>query len=65
MNVDVSLGYNAFDKEKDSDLSIDGNGHGTHVSGTVAAIDNSIGVIGVAAGATVVPVKVLDSRGSG
>ena len=28
-------------------------------------MDNSIGVVGVAAGATVVPVKVLDSRGSG
>ncbi|GGA84018.1 hypothetical protein GCM10008015_26090 [Flavobacterium palustre] len=43
----------------------DGNGHGTHVAGTVAAIDNTIGVIGVAAGAKVVAVRVLDSRGSG
>jgi subtilisin family serine protease len=43
----------------------DGNGHGTHVSGTIAAIDNNIGVIGVAAGATVVPVRVLSSSGSG
>jgi hypothetical protein len=65
LNVDVSLGFNAFTKGKDSDLSADGNGHGTHVAGTVAAIDNGIGVIGVAAGATVIPVKVLDSRGSG
>ena len=65
LNVDVSRGFNAFTKGKDSDLSVDGNGHGTHVAGTVAAIDNSIGVIGVAAGATVIPVKVLDSRGSG
>jgi subtilisin family serine protease len=63
--VKASLGFNAFDKGKDSDLSSDGNSHGTHVAGTVAAIDNSIGVVGVAAGATVVPVKVLDSRGSG
>ncbi|MEY8021798.1 S8 family serine peptidase [Muriicola sp. SD30] len=65
LNVDVSRGFNAFTKGKDSDLSKDGNGHGTHVAGTVAAINNSIGVIGVAAGATVIPVKVLDSRGSG
>jgi subtilisin family serine protease len=65
LNVDVSRGYNAFTKGKDSDLSKDGNGHGTHVAGTVAAKDNSVGVIGVAAGATVIPVKVLDSRGSG
>lgn len=65
LNVDVSRGFNAFTKGPDSDLSKDGNGHGTHVAGTVAAIDNSIGVIGVAAGATVIPVKVLDRRGSG
>ncbi len=43
----------------------DQNGHGTHVAGTIAAIDNSIGVIGVAPGAPVVAVRVLDRRGSG
>ncbi|MDP3312795.1 S8 family serine peptidase [Lutibacter sp.] len=43
----------------------DGNGHGTHVAGTVAAIDNAIGVVGVAAGATIVALRVLDNRGSG
>ncbi|MBF9143033.1 S8 family serine peptidase [Hymenobacter properus] len=43
----------------------DGNGHGTHVAGTIAAKNNSIGVVGVAAGATVVAVRVLDSSGSG
>lgn len=65
LNVNVNAGFNAFTKGKDGKLSEDGNGHGTHVAGTIAAVDNSIGVIGVAAGATVVPVKVLDSRGSG
>ena len=65
LNVDVNRGFNAFTKGPDSDLSSDGNGHGTHVAGTVAAIDNEVGVIGVAAGATVIPVKVLDRRGSG
>ena len=65
LNVDVASGFNAFTKGRDSDLSSDNNGHGTHVSGTVGAIDNSIGVVGVAAGVTVVPIKVLDSRGSG
>ena len=44
---------------------VDQNGHGTHVAGTIAALDNSIGVIGVAPGATVVAVRVLDRRGSG
>lgn len=43
----------------------DGNGHGTHVAGTVAALDNAIDVVGVAANATVHPVRVLDNRGSG
>jgi subtilisin family serine protease len=43
----------------------DQNGHGTHVAGTIAALDNSVGVIGVAPGAKVVPVRVLDRRGSG
>jgi subtilisin family serine protease len=43
----------------------DANGHGTHVAGTIAALDNTIGVIGVAPGATVVAVRVLDRRGSG
>lgn len=43
----------------------DENGHGTHVAGIIAAKNNTIGVIGVAAGATVVAVRVLDRRGSG
>jgi subtilisin family serine protease len=43
----------------------DDNGHGSHVAGTIAAINNTIGVVGVAAGAEVVAVKVLDRRGSG
>lgn len=44
---------------------IDLNGHGTHVSGTIAAYDNGVGVIGVAPGAPVVAVRVLNRRGSG
>lgn len=43
----------------------DGNGHGTHVAGTVGALDNSTGVVGMAPGARVWPVRVLDNRGSG
>jgi subtilase family protein/PA domain-containing protein/putative metal-binding protein/peptidase inhibitor I9/type IX secretion system substrate protein/HYR domain-containing protein/polymorphic membrane protein len=43
----------------------DENGHGTHVAGTVAAKDNAFGVVGVAAGAEVVAVKVLAANGSG
>jgi len=43
----------------------DDNGHGTHVAGTVAALDNKLDVIGVAPDATLYCVKVLDSTGSG
>jgi subtilisin len=43
----------------------DDNGHGTHVAGIAAAKDNSIGVAGVAPGAKLWAVKVLDSSGSG
>lgn len=43
----------------------DGNGHGTHVAGTVAARDNAAGVVGVAPGTPLYAVKVLDSSGSG
>ncbi len=38
--------------------------HGTHVAGTVAALDNDFGVVGVAPGARLWAVKVCDSRGS-
>jgi subtilisin len=39
--------------------------HGTHVAGTIAAIDNGSGVVGVAPGARIWSVKVLNSQGSG
>ena len=40
-------------------------GHGTHVAGIAAALDNAFGVVGVAPGATLYPVKVLGDSGSG
>jgi subtilisin family serine protease len=43
----------------------DDNGHGTHVAGTVAARDNVGGVVGVAPGARLYAVKVLNAQGSG
>lgn len=43
----------------------DENGHGTHVGGTVAALNNNLDVVGVAPDATLYAVKVLNSAGSG
>ena len=63
LNVDVGRSVNFVAKGKSS--PDDGNGHGTHVAGTIAALDNNIDVVGVAPGATVVSVRVLDNSGSG
>ena len=43
----------------------DDNGHGTHVAGIVGALANGYGVVGVAPGAALWAVKVLDASGSG
>lgn len=43
----------------------DDNGHGTHVAGTIAALNNTIGVLGAAPSARLYAVKVLDRNGNG
>jgi subtilisin family serine protease len=43
----------------------DGHGHGTHVAGIVGAMNNSIDSVGIAAGATVIPIRVLGDSGMG
>ena len=43
----------------------DGNGHGTHVAGTIGARDDTTGVVGVAPGARLWAVRVLNNQGSG
>ena len=43
----------------------DVNGHGTHVAGTVGALDNGLGVVGVAPGVRLWSVRILDSDGNG
>ena len=55
-------GINIINKKLDP---IDKNGHGTHVSSTIAACDNGKGMVGVAPRAKVVPVKVLGDSGQG
>lgn len=58
----VAGGINTINPLKSAD---DDNGHGTHVAGIIAALDNDIGVIGVAPGASLYAVKVLSRTGSG
>ncbi len=43
----------------------DGDGHGTHVAGTIGALDNDHGVVGVAPGVRLWSVKVFDDAGRG
>jgi len=62
LNVSTTLGISYVSGVSSPN---DDNGHGTHVAGIIAAKNNTIGVVGVAAGALVIPVKVLDSTGSG
>ena len=62
---DLNVGSGASFVTRGKITADDGNGHGTHVAGTIAAINNAIGVVGVAANATVHPVRVLDKSGSG
>lgn len=47
------------------DVYKDYNGHGTHVAGTIAAIQSNTGVVGVAPEAKLLIIKVLDKNGSG
>lgn len=61
LNVDSTRGFTAISNGGMDDQ----NGHGSHVAGTVGAIDNTIDALGVAPNTTVVPVRVLDRRGSG
>ncbi len=59
LNVNEKKGFDAYtEKTKDWNLN-DEHGHGTHVAGIIGAIDNHLGVVGVASGVSLVPVKVF------
>jgi subtilisin family serine protease len=60
--VDDIHGWNFVDNNNNV---LDDNGHGTHVSGTIAGENNNYGVTGIAYDAKIMPVKVLDDSGSG
>jgi subtilisin family serine protease len=60
--ANIKGNYNAINTKKTGN---DDNGHGTHVAGIIAALDNNIGVVGVAPKASLYAVKVLNASGSG
>ena len=43
----------------------DDNGHGTHIAGIIGAKNNDIGTLGIASGASLVSLKILDNKGEG
>ena len=65
LNVDIARSASFLLGGKNAQSPDDKNGHGTHVAGTIAAIDNDIGVVGVVPNAKVISVRVLDRNGSG
>ncbi|MFP7297032.1 S8 family peptidase [Neobacillus niacini] len=64
---EVIIGGRNFthDDNGNPEVYIDYNGHGTHVAGTIAAVQNNNGVVGVAPEANLLILKVLDKDGSG
>ncbi len=62
-DLNVAGGYNCSTGDRTAWRDLEG--HGTHVAGTVGAIDNGSGVVGVAPGVRLWAVKILDDNGDG
>lgn len=62
LQANIKGGVNTINPLKNAN---DDNGHGTHVAGTAAAINNSIGVVGVGPEINLYAIKVLNRNGSG
>lgn len=71
--IDTGIDYNHEDLKVSGGVTFvpgttdyrDDNGHGTHVAGTVASLNNKVGVLGVAPQVSLYAIKVLDQNGSG
>ncbi|HEY4752269.1 MAG TPA: S8 family serine peptidase [Candidatus Limnocylindrales bacterium] len=64
-HVDLNVVGGINCSTSDTTAWYDSNGHGTHVAGTVGALDNGIGVVGVAPGVRLWAVRILNSEGNG
>jgi len=62
LNVDKERSLSFISGQTSAD---DNNGHGTHVAGIIGALNNTIGIVGVASGVQLVALKVLDQLGEG
>lgn len=62
LTVDVANSKSFISGETSAD---DENGHGTHVAGIIGAKNNTFGVLGIASGATLISLRVLDKDGKG
>lgn len=62
LNVDATRSRSFISGQTSAD---DENGHGTHVAGIIGAKNNNIGTTGVASGASLVALRVLDDEGEG
>jgi hypothetical protein len=62
LTVDVNKSKSFVNGESSAD---DENGHGTHVAGIIGAKNNTFGVLGIASGATLISLRVLDKDGNG
>ena len=58
----IAQGFDFVDYDNIAD---DGQGHGTHVAGTIAGADDGGGITGVAPDASIMPIRVLDDEGYG
>lgn len=63
LNVDKTISKNFINNDPND--WADKDGHGTHVSGIIGAYDNEQGIVGIAPGARVVSIRVLDENGVG
>ncbi|PXX89740.1 hypothetical protein DIT71_14620 [Marinobacter vulgaris] len=65
LDIDGTPGRDANPADPGDGIAQSSNFHGTHVAGIAAAVDNDIGIVGMAPSATVYPVRVLGRNGVG